>query len=418
MSHASDMTAPRSAAQTSCFAQHLEERVAVALELDRADAGDAQQLDSACAGRAAAICAEHGVAEHDVGGHALGVGEPLAQRAQALEQLAVVVGLDRRRRAAAPPRARVGRVAAPPPAVAPPPASSIAVAAAHVARRAARLDRLVEVPHQRLVAAAAAIHQPEQLDGLAPRLRAQRRRRRSRRGTRRSRSRRPTSRTARSRSAARRGRRGRSPGTRPRRSAACRGGRRSARCSCRCPCRTRRSRRPRRPRRARRRPGCARARRRRARRGTATRAHAAARAATRSSDSTDAPAQAVDDAALARVARARCRGCRGACLRALPPFLLRRDTQVRAEERALEAVGLPHAELADDVARDRARRGGGERQHRDVAELALEPVEPAVGGPEVVPPVADAVRLVDHHQAHRAVGDEPRSEPSSASGAR
>ena len=49
---------------------------------------------------------------------------------------------------------------------------------------------------------------------------------------------------------------------------------------------------------------------------------------------------------------------------------------------------------------DRPRGGGGERQDRQAAELALEPAQLPVGGPEVVPPLADAVRLVDRHQRH------------------
>ena len=59
-------------------------------------------------------------------------------------------------------------------------------------------------------------------------------------------------------------------------------------------------------------------------------------------------------------------------------LLVRGEQQVRTEERALEAVGLHHAELADDVARDPARGGRGERQDRHAAELLLEPAEPPV----------------------------------------
>src|SRR5947207_13436394 len=68
--------------------QYLEERGAVALQLDRADAGEAQHL-LLRARHELRHLAEDGVAEDDVGGHALGVGEALAPGAQALEQLGV-----------------------------------------------------------------------------------------------------------------------------------------------------------------------------------------------------------------------------------------------------------------------------------------------------------------------------------------
>ncbi len=123
-----------------------------------------------------------------------------------------------------------------------------------------------------------------------------------------------------------------------------------------------------------------------------------------------APAQAVDDPALARVpaddaedVAARV-ALRALALRALA---LRGDHQVGAEERALEPGRLPHLELTQDVA-DHAPGGGrGQRQDRQGAELALESLELAVGGTEIVPPMADAVRLVHHHQAHLAAGDQP-----------
>src|SRR5205823_3439047 len=80
-------------------------------------------------------------------------------------------------------------------------------------------------------------------------------------------------------------------------------------------------------------------------------------------------------------------------------LLLRRDDEVRPEERALEPLGLAHAELPDDVADDRTGRGRGEREDRDVAELRLQSGQLPVRGPEVVAPVADAVRLVDDDEA-------------------
>src|SRR5207247_3284210 len=95
-------------------------------------------------------------------------------------------------------------------------------------------------------------------------------------------------------------------------------------------------------------------------------------------------------------------------LAALAPraLLLHRDAQVGPEERALEPGRLLHPELADDVARHAPRGGGGERQHRNVAQLLLQALEPPIGGAKVVPPLADAVRLVHHHQAHATGADD------------
>ena len=68
------------------------------------------------------------------------------------------------------------------------------------------------------------------------------------------------------------------------------------------------------------------------------------------------------------------------------------------------AVAAEHervvAELVDDVVDDAVVRGRGGAQHRHAARHEVEdPDEPAVVGPEVVAPVADAVRFVDHEQA-------------------
>jgi hypothetical protein len=127
------------------------------------------------------------------------------------------------------------------------------------------------------------------------------------------------------------------------------------------------------------------------------------------------PAERVDDAALATAAPD---VGEDVLPRAAPVTLaVRRENQVLAEEGALEAVGLHHAELADDVADDLPRRGGRERQDRDAAELGLEPAEPPVGRPEVVPPFGDAVRLVDDDERHADAGEKLRRLPSSPSGA-
>src|SRR5581483_12509492 len=85
----------------------------------------------------------------------------------------------------------------------------------------------------------------------------------------------------------------------------------------------------------------------------------------------DVPAgERVDDAALAPpAAHVREEVLPGPAAVAL---LVRREDEVRAEEGALEAVGLHHAELADDVADDAAGGRRREREDRDAAELVLE----------------------------------------------
>src|SRR5436309_2512230 len=124
------------------------------------------------------------------------------------------------------------------------------------------------------------------------------------------------------------------------------------------------------------------------------------------------PGQHVDDAALARAPADV--GEEVLARPAAVALLVRREHQVRAEERALEPVGLHHAELADDVAGHPAGGGGGEREDRDAAELVLEPAQAAVCGTEVVAPLRDAVRLVDHDERHAHPAEEapePALEP-------
>ncbi len=63
-------------------------------------------------------------------------------------------------------------------------------------------------------------------------------------------------------------------------------------------------------------------------------------------------------------------------------------------------VGGAGAELLGDVRGDPGVGGGGRGQHRDTGrQLREHGAQPAVVGAEVVPPVRDAVRLVDHQQA-------------------
>jgi hypothetical protein len=58
-------------------------------------------------------------------------------------------------------------------------------------------------------------------------------------------------------------------------------------------------------------------------------------------------------------------------------------------------LGVAHLESLDDLGAHRRRGGGGEREHRRVAQLLDDAAEPEVVGPEVVPPGRDAVGLVD-----------------------
>src|SRR6185436_15735066 len=105
------------------------------------------------------------------------------------------------------------------------------------------------------------------------------------------------------------------------------------------------------------------------------------------------PAERVDDAVLARdgaPAHVREQVLPRAAAVAL---LVREERQVGAEERALEAVRLLHAELPDDVAHHPTRRRGGQRQDGDAAELLLEALEATIRRPEVVAPLGDAMRL-------------------------
>ncbi len=74
------------------------------------------------------------------------------------------------------------------------------------------------------------------------------------------------------------------------------------------------------------------------------------------------------------------------------------DVEVGSEERAPEAEGISQPELRRDVSGDLRCRRGGEGEHGH-AEPALQPLEIAVGGAEVVTPLRDAVGLVDGDEA-------------------
>ena len=80
--------------------------------------------------------------------------------------------------------------------------------------------------------------------------------------------------------------------------------------------------------------------------------------------------------------------------------------EVRTIEPADEHERLVQPELRDDVPAHPLGGGRGERVHRDAGELIAQPPELAVLGPEIVPPLADAVRLVDGDEPHAAFAQE------------
>ena len=92
-----------------------------------------------------------------------------------------------------------------------------------------------------------------------------------------------------------------------------------------------------------------------------------------------------------------------------------RERQVRAVEPRRDAHRVAQAEPGHDVGRHLRRRGRRRGDDRLRAEPARGVGEPEVVGPEVVPPLGHAVRLVDHEQADPGVADaleEPgRGEP-------
>ena len=99
---------------------------------------------------------------------------------------------------------------------------------------------------------------------------------------------------------------------------------------------------------------------------------------------------------------------------ALPPRQQRRQlpldvvlgahgiAEVRAVEARHEDLGPLEVELLHDVPPHPLRRRRRQRQHGGVRELLAELPQVAVVGPELVPPLGDAVRLVDRDQADRS----------------
>ena len=74
--------------------------------------------------------------------------------------------------------------------------------------------------------------------------------------------------------------------------------------------------------------------------------------------------------------------------------------EVRAAEADVDHRRVRDPELGQDVVLDPGRRRRGERQHGRPAHRAHRVAQPEVGRAEVVPPLRDAVRLVDHEQRH------------------
>ena len=79
---------------------------------------------------------------------------------------------------------------------------------------------------------------------------------------------------------------------------------------------------------------------------------------------------------------------------------LHREGQVRAPEVAAHLKRVAHVELRDDLVHHLRSRGGGEGGRRGAHQLA-QLAQPQVLGPEVVPPLANAVSFVDGEERDR-----------------
>jgi len=80
--------------------------------------------------------------------------------------------------------------------------------------------------------------------------------------------------------------------------------------------------------------------------------------------------------------------------------LLDRELQVGAVGAGIDEAGARNAQVLHDIRRHLLARGGREREHGRAAERADGRTDLEEGGPEVVAPLRDAVRLVDRHQRH------------------
>ncbi len=281
----------------------------------------------------------------------------------------------------------------------------------------ARVVRLPEVLRQRAVPAAHdAVAKRRMSSSSAWRSRSRRGvrvarpRRRSSRSATASGARRPPSRTARTRPPGRRGRRARSPAGSARSISAARRGRRSARRCGRCPCRRRRWPRRRRAPRRRTGPACGGAPRAPCRRGSARRGR-------RLLGQPRRQLLGVVAATGSRRSPPRRRGGRSASTDLRAQVDARHDAvdEVRPVERADQHARIAQPQLRDDVGAHAL--GGGRRvgvQAR-VGKAVAERGELAILRPEIVPPLADAVRLVDGEA--RAPRRAPRARGSAASAA-
>jgi hypothetical protein len=80
--------------------------------------------------------------------------------------------------------------------------------------------------------------------------------------------------------------------------------------------------------------------------------------------------------------------------------------QVRPIERSDQLHGVSQAELLHDVAAHPRRRGRGERVETDLGPARAQLGELPVLGPEVMAPLADAVRFIDGHETDGAPSDD------------
>ena len=90
-------------------------------------------------------------------------------------------------------------------------------------------------------------------------------------------------------------------------------------------------------------------------------------------------------------------------LLALGPRALDLVEEVRPREAGDEGPRLAEVELLNDVAADLVGGGGRQGDGRRPAQRAAEVSQPAVVGPEVVSPLADAMGLVDRQQLDPAL---------------
>ncbi len=76
--------------------------------------------------------------------------------------------------------------------------------------------------------------------------------------------------------------------------------------------------------------------------------------------------------------------------------------QVRPVERSDELDGIRKAKLRGDIPAHARRRRGGIGVQADPRQRLAQPSQLPVFGTEIVPPLADAVRLVDGDERHAA----------------